>query len=206
MEGETIEALARKIGVDADQLAQTVERYNGFAETGDRRRLRPRLQRTEPVQWRSHGQAQSLSAADRSWTVLCSGRVAVRPCQQCRLAHGFIRPGLVSRRKDPVRPLRGRHRFILDLPRHLPGTGHDDRPGDRVRLVRRDGCCRNAAQVPRSAAALKRTAAEIPPAATLTKNLVTARRHHHRILQLDEATLRMLHRGLDRDHQAGLKR
>ena len=34
MEGETIEALARKIGVDADQLAQTVARYNGFAETG----------------------------------------------------------------------------------------------------------------------------------------------------------------------------
>ena len=34
MEGETIEALARKIGVDADQLAQTIERYNGFAETG----------------------------------------------------------------------------------------------------------------------------------------------------------------------------
>lgn len=34
MDGETIEALARKIDVDADQLAQTVERYNGFAETG----------------------------------------------------------------------------------------------------------------------------------------------------------------------------
>jgi succinate dehydrogenase/fumarate reductase flavoprotein subunit len=34
MEGETIEALAHKIGVDADQLAQTVERYNGFADTG----------------------------------------------------------------------------------------------------------------------------------------------------------------------------
>ncbi|MET3907059.1 succinate dehydrogenase/fumarate reductase flavoprotein subunit [Bradyrhizobium sp. S3.3.6] len=34
MEGETIEALARKIGVDADHLVQTVERYNDFAETG----------------------------------------------------------------------------------------------------------------------------------------------------------------------------
>ncbi|MET4804035.1 FAD-dependent oxidoreductase [Bradyrhizobium sp. LB11.1] len=34
MEGETIEALARQIGVDADQLAQTIARYNGFAETG----------------------------------------------------------------------------------------------------------------------------------------------------------------------------
>ncbi|MCP3444245.1 FAD-dependent oxidoreductase [Bradyrhizobium sp. CCGUVB14] len=34
MEGDTVAALARKIGVDPDRLAQTVERYNGFAETG----------------------------------------------------------------------------------------------------------------------------------------------------------------------------
>ncbi|WP_276575406.1 FAD-binding protein [Bradyrhizobium monzae] len=34
VEGETIEALARKIDVDAEQLAQTIARYNGFAATG----------------------------------------------------------------------------------------------------------------------------------------------------------------------------
>lgn len=33
-EGETIEALAHKIGVDGDQLVQTVARYNHYAETG----------------------------------------------------------------------------------------------------------------------------------------------------------------------------
>jgi succinate dehydrogenase/fumarate reductase flavoprotein subunit len=33
-EGETIAALAQKIGVDRDQLVQTVERYNRYAETG----------------------------------------------------------------------------------------------------------------------------------------------------------------------------
>jgi succinate dehydrogenase/fumarate reductase flavoprotein subunit len=34
MEGETIEALAQKIAVDGQQLAETVERYNRYAETG----------------------------------------------------------------------------------------------------------------------------------------------------------------------------
>jgi succinate dehydrogenase/fumarate reductase flavoprotein subunit len=34
IEGETIEALAGKIGVDGDQLGRTVERYNHYAETG----------------------------------------------------------------------------------------------------------------------------------------------------------------------------
>jgi len=34
VEGDTIEKLAHEIGVDADQLEQTVERYNGFAEIG----------------------------------------------------------------------------------------------------------------------------------------------------------------------------
>jgi succinate dehydrogenase/fumarate reductase flavoprotein subunit len=34
MEGETIGELAQKIGVDGDQLAETVERYNRYAETG----------------------------------------------------------------------------------------------------------------------------------------------------------------------------
>ncbi|WP_249140479.1 MULTISPECIES: FAD-binding protein [Bradyrhizobium] len=34
IEGETIEALAAKIGVDGDGLAQTIARYNRYAETG----------------------------------------------------------------------------------------------------------------------------------------------------------------------------
>ncbi len=34
MEGETIEALAQKMGVDGDQLAQTIARYNHYAEIG----------------------------------------------------------------------------------------------------------------------------------------------------------------------------
>jgi succinate dehydrogenase/fumarate reductase flavoprotein subunit len=34
MEGEEIAELAQKIGVDGDQLAETVERYNRYAETG----------------------------------------------------------------------------------------------------------------------------------------------------------------------------
>ncbi|TPQ40279.1 FAD-binding dehydrogenase [Bradyrhizobium guangdongense] len=34
IEGETIEALAKKIGVDGDELPQTIARYNRYAETG----------------------------------------------------------------------------------------------------------------------------------------------------------------------------
>ena len=128
-----------------DRAIQSLCRNRG------RRRLRPRLQRIEPVQWRSSEHAEPVSTADRSRTVLRCRRMAFRPCQQRRLAHGFMRPSLVSRWEDTVRPLRSRHRFILDLPRHLPGARNNDRPGYRTWLVRRDGCSRNVTQVSRSA-------------------------------------------------------
>src|SRR6185437_14659272 len=49
-------------------------------------------------------------------------------------------------------------------------------------------------------------AAEIPAAAGLAIDLVAGWRHRDGVLQLDEAALWMLHRGLDRHHHARFER
>src|SRR5262245_31121511 len=59
---------------------------------------------------------------------------------------------------------------------------------------------------PRARCDLGRGAAAVPAARALAIDVAALVGDDRRVLELDEAALGMLHRGLDRDHHAGLER
>ena len=138
-EGDTIESLAAKTGVDADALARTVERYNRYAETG----IDEEFGRGTSALNRFNGDPDNKPNpclrrigpgpyfAMAVWPTDLAGSAGLRT--------DFERARAGCRRRAAEGPLRRRHRRRLDLPRHLSRPRHHDRPGHRVRLARGHG-------------------------------------------------------------------
>ena len=147
--GDTIEQLAQRLNIDPDNLRETVDRMNGFAQTG--RDLE--FDRGSTV-YQNHNGDVSAGGANPNL-----GPIATAPFYALRLYPSDIgtSAGLVT---DDVCPrarfrqpadcwaLCVRKRHAVDNGRNLPRTGDHARAGDRVCLPR--GFGRNAAILTRA--------------------------------------------------------